>query len=148
MPDHYQSTPRRIGVALLVGSLAGGLSLAGLHYAFGVASALRGFLIDVEYGAVGSAVMLALASPAWAFLHRRNYRTWYVAVLLGTGTTLAVWLLACGVIVGGTVVATRGAWWPDRSDISDALIRLSLFVAVGGTIGLVVWRTAYRRERS
>ena len=148
MPHHYETTSRRIGGALLAGSLAGGLALAGFHYALGVSPSLSGFLIDLGYGSVGSAVMLALASPAWAYLHRRNYRTWYAAALFGVGMTLAVCLLAFAVITCGTVAATRGAWWPDRSDIPDGLIRLSLLVIVGGTMGLVVWRTAYRREGS
>lgn len=138
MPNQYETTSRRIGVALLAGSLAGGLALAAFHYAWGVSPSLKGFLIDFGYGSVASAVMLAHASPGWAYLHRRSYRTWYAAALFGVGTTLAVCLLAFVVITGGTVAATRGAWWPDRSDIPDALVSLSLLVTVGGTMGWVV----------
>ncbi|MEO6339932.1 MAG: hypothetical protein ABIO39_07850 [Caulobacteraceae bacterium] len=99
--------------------------------------------------------LIVFAALPWWGLHRLGRRGWSSAVLLGAALTFAAYLglstAAFGLMSGSqaTVAATGGGplvvegrltpqGW--RSAISGAL----LLSAAGATVGLVIWRVAYR----
>ncbi len=95
--------------------------------------------------------LLAFGILPWWLLHRRNIRSWQAALVLGFFLTFSLSLsvglypLSSGFSAwdsGGATVEngkrTPHGW---RVLFSDSVT----FGALGGLVGIVIWRTAYRR---
>ena len=158
----YETTLPRAALALATGTVAGALlvtlamlPLRDLAYfvTFGLPVAATMFIYAAFFWAAG----LALVAPVpWALLHHCRWRSWPSAMTLGVVLTFIVtfgmfthWfgldvpagLVAASDSGGRTVIdgrLTAHGWF--------AGFQLALFCsAAGALVGLVVWRTAYRR---
>ena len=121
---------------------------------------LRGALVVFVYAAVVWAIgLVAVAAVPWAFLHHYGYRNWPVAVALGA---ILTFIVVSGFLTngfgayagsGGLSAADNGepTWVDGRLTAhgwSEALIFAAICSTAGAIVGLVVWRTAYRRAGS
>lgn len=140
---HYTTTENRAVFAMGVGALLGGI-LTGFVNAFTVAPFKLSdlfnptgladmFAISGGVGVVAIGVflggLLLLASPIWYFLHQRGYRSIESALLLGSALT--------GIINIGLESMMAGTF--------SSIYALPMTI-VGGVVGAVIWRIAYRRN--
>jgi hypothetical protein len=162
MKAAYDVTTRRVGLALLAGSVLG--ALLGL-VSVAAALALRsGASADV--GALIGRILpslllrgflswflglLMIGAPAWWLLHRHGWRGWRAAILAAAGLAFATSLLMAIPRPGEhRTEADRGG----LTMIDDRLtthgwtkaLEDAAFVALAGVaVGFTVWRVAYRR---
>jgi len=162
-PSEQRLAPTRVGLAIVAGALTGAIIVM-LNWLTGGVWALGPTFI-ASAGARGAPIVLMdafiawlagvilIGGPAWWLLHRHQLRSWRSAILTGVATTFAAGLILAvptphlgggyseadrgGVLVANGVLTAHG--W--LSAAQDALY-LSV---VGGAVGLVVWRVAYRR---
>lgn len=158
----YTTNLPRAALAILVGIIAGAILVAlwsfwgntDLQY-------LREFwrrdaLIVLTYAAfVWAAGLIVVAPGPWAMLHRNGIRDWWVAVALGATLTFVVTLgllTDCfGLIHFSNISSAADSGGPTKIDgrlTRHGWVEASKFAlvcsALGGLVGLVVWRTAYR----
>ena len=160
----YETTLVRAVLGLVAGAATGGVLIAllllpgsNLEYLrqYGLGHGIAIFIYAAGVWTMG----LGLVAPVpWALLHWRGYRGPWVAVSLGA-------LLSSAVLFGfltdgfglfpqhGVSAADSGG--PTRIDGRLTLhgwveaAQLSLLCGVvGGIVGLVIWRTAYRRKQA
>ncbi len=122
----HNTTIGRAILALLVGALVGGnLSMGLLIAGFGPPAAgqiLQIWLIMQFYWLGGIAVFALIP---FALMHFSNLRDWYAMTLLGVLTMVMLYFYAFkGIEQSGS---------------------LYILAAVGGIVGWVIWRVAYRR---
>ena len=118
---------------------------------------LRDALFIFTYAAVvWAAGVLVVALVPWAFLHHYGLRGWPVAVTLGAVLTFIV---VCGFLTNGfgayvasgnfSAADNGGPTWVSGRLTShgwgEAIRFAAICSAMGAVVGLVVWRTAYRR---
>lgn len=122
---------------------------------YGVLRGARMFLLAFP---VWLALLCALGGPAWRMLHRRHFRGWAAAMILGALLTFTLDLY----VATGFGLSRRGsgshlnAWEEGGSTYIDneltshgwavGLKNAGLFGLEGALVGLVVWRVAYRRQ--
>lgn len=133
----YETTLDRVGLALALGGVLGGLGVALLALAGGTSD---GFALLIVF-AIGTlfwlVVITAFCAPLWLALHRAGYRrAWHAAAL---GAVLLPALLTIGQLMempaGGDTMPYR--WL--RALATSALIALPAMA-----VALVMWRVAYR----
>ena len=158
----YETSLPRAALGLPVGTIAGAalvtVALLPVHdlayfLTYGLPTVAAVFIYAIFFWAVG----LALVAPVpWVLLHHRRWRGWPSAMTLGVVLTFIVtfgmfthWfgldvpagLVAASDSGGRTVIdgrLTPHGWF--------AGLQLALACsAAGALVGLVVWRTAYRR---
>ena len=155
--------PARIGLAAIAGALTGAVVVT-LHWLNMVVRAL-GFGFLAASGARGTLIMflgaflawlaglILIGGPAWWLLHRHRFRGWRAAGLAAMATTFAAGLILAIPLPhkgGSYSQADRGGILIENDQLTvhgwakaaDGALLLSF---VGGAVGLVVWRTAYRR---
>lgn len=156
----YGTNLLRAALGLIVGAAVGAAAimiyyltdlaqnLGSAHfYEFGFAKGRGIFAIAFILWSGG---LLAIGTLPWWLLHRRNVRSWHAA--LGLGFTLSFSLsFGLGLLPSGSFSFSdgRGAIIKEgkrtpygwRVLFSDSV----KFGALGGLVGIVVWRTAYRR---
>jgi hypothetical protein len=165
----YETSPARATLAILAGAIAGALFVC-LQYlwalntaygmdhvlSFGLRSTLSVFVVALLVWTSGLVVFGLLP---WWLLHIRGYRSWRAALLLGATLTFFVYFAlntrgfqlipppsngsfyaedAGGATIIGYRLTLHG-WWV-------ALEQALTFAAAGALVGLIIWRTAYRRE--
>ena len=118
----------------------------------------NGLLIFAYAACVWAAGLILVASVPWAILHYNEKRSWRVAVALGALLTFVVTFglitNGFGLIVSGNFSAGDAggpAWVDSRLTLhgwADAFQTALVCSAAGALVGLVVWRTAYRRVQS
>ena len=116
----------------------------------------RDALIVFSYAAFVWATGLIVVAPGpWAILHHNGVRSWWVAIALGAILTFVV---ALGLITRGfnllavadsfSASDNGGPTWIDGRLTRHGWAEASQFAiicsALGGFVGLAVWRTAYR----
>jgi len=121
----YNTTFGRAALALLVGAIVGGnLSMGLLVVGFGPPAAgetVQIWLIMQAYWAAGMAIFALIP---FILMHISNLRQWYAMTGIGILTMVSLSLYAFkGVGAGGGLV---------------------MLAAVGGIVGWVIWRVAYR----
>jgi hypothetical protein len=159
----YRLAPPRAVLALVAGAGTAAVLvtiqwLRAVGQAFGLpfieSTGLHGALV-IFVGAFVAwlAGLTLIGAPAWWLLHRHRLRGWRAAILVGMALTfIASMALAIPLPTRGTAYSSA-----DRGGLTVVDNRLtahgwaeaarkSLLVAfVGGAVGWVVWRTAYRR---
>lgn len=158
----YTTNLPRAALAILVGIIAGAILVA--LWSFWGNTDLqylreywhRDALIVFTYAAfVWAAGLIVVAPGPWAMLHRKGIRDWWVAVALGATLTFVVTLgllTDCfGLIHFSNISSAADSGGPTRVDgrlTRHGWVEASKFAlvcsALGGLVGLVVWRTAYR----
>jgi len=122
----YSTTIGRAALALLVGALVGGnLSMALMIMGFGPPApgeATQIWLIMQVYW-MGGIIIFALIP--FVLLHISNLRQWYAMTGIGMLTMVSLSLYAFKGISSGE--------------------NLVMLAAMGGMVGWVIWRVAYRR---
>ena len=122
----HSTTLGRAALALLAGALVGGnLSMALLIAGFGPPAqgeALQIWLIMQVYWLGG---VLIFALIPFVLFHYSNLRQWYAMTALGTLTMVSISLYAFKGLAAGSGLMT--------------------LAAIGGIVGWVIWRVAYRR---
>jgi len=122
----YSTTIGRAALALLVGALVGGnLSMALMIMGFGPPApgeATQIWLIMQVYW-MGGIIIFALIP--FVLLHISNLRPWYAMTGIGMLTMVSLSLYAFKGISSGE--------------------NLVMLAAMGGMVGWVIWRVAYRR---
>jgi hypothetical protein len=142
-----QTNRLRVLAALALGAVVFGAAFWGSHLLLSAASVEP--RTDPVIGAfnpwpfvlstlLGEAGLLA-ASPSWWVMHRNGLRQWWWAVVLATAMPLVlVAAIAAFLIVRfGTVGLEDDRW----------MISVGQIICCGILAALVVWRTAYRRQR-
>jgi hypothetical protein len=157
-------SPRRIGLAVLAGA-ALAAALAALQWLVG---ALRLFgpqmVASFALQAVGLVFVRAFANwffgllligaPGWWLLHRHGFRGWRVAIVAGMALTfLTVLVLAIplpgqaseppSVVASGSAIVHH---WVVRQTWQSVVTVAFLTSFVGGAVGGLMWRIAYRRQ--
>ena len=155
----YMLKLHRIPFAIGTGAIAGAAVVAGWfvewRYVFDPATRLQAFeatplvfLFALVLWALGLAV---IGGPAWVYLHRRGRISPANALSLGLGATFVVTLALNHLLTSGVVSLTQ-----DGHSLIEhgrrtpyGLFKLwsdSVFLSLlGGVVGTVVWRVAYRR---
>jgi hypothetical protein len=146
---NYDTTFGRAAFALAIGAAAGGI-LTGLIFAtlvpFGftnpehdpptLGDLLGAIPVVSVFATLGYGAALVLVGvPMWLLMHRLGWRSWLDAML---GGFLAAGL-AC-FVVRSSITAGTALLFGWRPIIESVL----LVAAIGATVGLVVWRIAYR----
>jgi hypothetical protein len=157
----YTTNLPRAALAILVGTIAGAI-LVTLWSFWGNSDFQylreywqRDALIVFTYAAfVWAAGLLVLAPGPWAMLHRNGFRSWWTAVGLGATlsfvVTLGLLTNAFGLIYPTISAAADGGGltWVQgrltRHGWAEAIEFAVVCCALGGLVGLVIWRTAYR----
>ena len=158
----YTTNPRRAAMALLAGAGAGAV-LVVLWSFWGHADPRyvrdywrRDALIVFTYAAVvWAAGLLVIAPVPWLMLHRNGWRSWWIAAVLGAGLSFVVALALLtdgfGLMQMSGSISAADSGGPTRVDgrlTPHGWAEASKFALVcsvlGGLVGLVVWRTAYR----
>jgi MFS family permease len=161
--DAYETNLPRAALGIAMGTIAG----AGLVTLFAVLTDIEyfreygrqtdaGLLVFIYAAFAWGAGLMLFAPVPWAILHHYGARTWPVAMALGAFLTFAV---VVGLITNGfgLIVASPGfsaadnggPTWIDgrltRHGWAEA-VKVALACSVAGAVvGLLVWRTAYRR---
>lgn len=143
----YETTLPRAALAICCGAIVGALILAlylvrEFFFADNFVAilpqvALAAFLKLLPFCFVG---LVGFAVVPWWLLHRWNYRGWKSAVALGVGLAYLFPVIAFLIDAGGKIPADV----PDWSYILAVFIRVG---GIGGVVGLIIWRIAYRRVR-
>lgn len=155
-------TPTRVGLAVIAGALTGA-GVVTLHWLNMVVRALgfgfvangggRGVFITflgVFFGWLAGLVLIG--GPAWWLLHRHRLRGWWTAALAGMAATFAAGLILAIPLPhkgGGYSQADRGGALVENDQLTaygweKAAEGALLLSFVGGAVGLVVWKVAYR----
>lgn len=161
----YVTTLSRAALAIAVGAAVGALIVVAVlvalpAYRYGDDLVARGQLSFIAFVAVAAFAVWAIgltviAIPCWRILHRRGWRDWRAAIVLGFVLTFVTYLAlstgfglgfgsgySAGDGGGMTVVngrLTAHGW-------SRALAAAALQGAIGMVVGWMVWRVAYRRS--
>jgi hypothetical protein len=158
----YTTNLPRAALAIVVGTFVGAILVA--LWSFWGNSDLqylreywqRDALIVFSYAAFVWATGLIIVAPwPWAILHCNGRRSWWIAIALGAILTFVV---ALGLITHGFnlfVVAdgfsasdNAGPTWIDGRLTRHGWVEACQFAlicsALGGFVGLAMWRTAYR----
>ena len=158
----YTTNLPRAALAILVGTTAGAILVA-LWSFWGSTDPQylrehwrRDALIVFTYAAFVWAAGLVIVAPGpWVMLHRNGMRSWWVAVVLGITLTFVVTLgllTDCfGLIQSSIISSAADGGGPTRIDgrltrhgWAEASKFSVICSALGGLVGLAVWRTAYR----
>jgi hypothetical protein len=161
----YETNLPRAALGLVVGTVAGA-SLIELWFLSEVRDlqelplALQAASAIFIYAAFFWAAGLFLVAPLpWALLHHCGMRSWLSALALGAALTFGV-MLAGGTYwfglrapgdLSAADLAGRTTWTDGRLTLhgwTNAVGHALLFSITGALVGLVVWRTAYRRIAS
>jgi hypothetical protein len=166
MKPGFDLSPRRVALALIVGAafaafLAAVQWLAAAVRMFGpqvVASfGLETFwLVFVRALASWSLALILIGAPAWWLLHRHGWHGWRSAILAGMGLTFVTVVFLAIPLPGQppdppAVVATSQQivrHWALHPTWQSIVIRAVLTSFVGGGVGGLMWRIAYRRTNS
>jgi hypothetical protein len=139
----YQTTTRRIGLALLAGALVAGALMSLLDLLLSTSHSLLAAIELFPYVFSAYAVGLVMASPIWRALHYRQHRSWQAAALLALGLMSLLWVFGFFV---WPFILSGGTYLPGLPDLYPAdIAKLAGFAAINVIVGLVVWRVAYRR---
>jgi len=159
----HETNAARIVLSLSLGMIAGASAITG-YYLYSVGRVL-GLQHLQEYGlckglsvfkfalVLWTGGLILFAGLPWWLLHRRRYRKWWSAAMLGFGLTFVLplglglyasltggnystWESGRATVLGG--IRTPYGW---QVLFLDAL----KFGALGAFVGLVIWRIAYRR---
>ena len=140
----YETSLDRVGLAIGVGGLIGGVIAALLTVAAGGASAV-GVVVALFAGTVMTALgITALALAPWAVMHASGRRGPLGAALLGAGIGFVLFL---GGLTYGFGLATmpamdgRTLFFRWASSIATSLV----LAAMSAGVALAMWRVAYRR---
>jgi hypothetical protein len=158
----YTTNLTRAAVAIIAGIIAGG-TLVVLWSFWGVTDVqyLRDYWhrdakVVFTYAAlVWASGLLIFALVPWAILHRKGIRRWWVAIALGAALAFIV---ALGLLTDGFgmfsfsgTISAADSGGPTKVDgrltrhgWAEAFKTALICGALGGVVGLVVWRTAYR----
>lgn len=156
----YTTTVARAVMGLTAGTLTGAAviavwSLVGANTVDAVL--LGGALVVFVFAAVMWAMgLIIVAAVPWAILHHYGYRSWPAAAALGAILTFIVvtgfMTNGFGAVAGSgglSAADSGGPTWVDGRltayGWSQALVFAAICSAAGAIVGLVVWRTAYRR---
>lgn len=161
----YSTTLARAALALLIGAVvAGPISiLVVLAPAIALDYDGQNLLAQFMFASVAAMIVYALglvilAAPCWILLHQRGHRSWRAAAALGGVLGFIVTLLlyvsptfpirpegssistggSGGMLIDNNVVTAHG--W--TMFLSYSLI----YALVCATVGLLIWRIAYRRQ--
>jgi hypothetical protein len=157
----YTTNLPRAALAILVGTIVGAILVA-LWSFWGNTNLQylreywqRDALIAFTYAAfVWAAGLIVVAPGPWAILHSNGFRGWWAAVALGATLTFVVTLglltNAFGLIdsIISSAADGGGPTWVEGRLTRHGWAEASKFAlmcsALGGLVGLAVWRTAYR----
>lgn len=125
----YNTTIGRSILAMLAGALVGGnLSMAFLIAGFGPPAAGDGLQIWLIMQAYWLGGVIILALTPFVLFHFSDLRRWYAMTALGMLTMVSISLYAFKGLGAGS--------------------SLAMLAAIGGAVGWVIWRVAYRRVAS
>lgn len=119
----------------------------------------HGLAVFMYAAVVWAAGLIVVAAVPWAFLHHYELRGWPVAIGLGA---ILTFLVVFGFLTNGfgayaasgnlSAADNGGPTWVNgrltSHGWSEAFIFAAICSAAGAVVGLVVWRTAYRRAGS
>ncbi|AJP74095.1 hypothetical protein [Sphingomonas hengshuiensis] len=145
LPRRYDTTLDRAGLALAVGSVLLGLIATGLIALGGrtePATLVTGALLGSIFGGIA---ITAVAGPLWLVMHVAGLRRPGHAALVGAVTALAIFVGAqtYGFGLFEMPAMDERAWifrW------LSALATSGVLALIAASIGLVMWRIAYRRQ--
>ena len=157
----YTTNLPRAALAILVGTIVGAILVTlwsfwgNTNFQYLREYWQRDALIVFTYAAfVWAAGLFVVAPGPWAMLHRNGFRGWWAAVGLGATlsfvVTLGLLTNAFGLIDSTISSAADGGGptWVEGRLTRHGWAEASEFAlvcsALGGLVGLAVWRTAYR----
>jgi hypothetical protein len=142
----YETTLDRVGLALGVGSVVGGvvaLALTLLRGEYGLLNLLLSGMLGTLFTGIA---ITAVAGPIWLVMHVAGLRQPHHAALVGAFVALAIFVGAQTYQFGLLdVPAIDGKTWMFRW-ISAIATSLILALIAAGT-ALLMWRVAYREQR-
>jgi hypothetical protein len=153
--------------------VAGAAFAASLSSAQWLAAALRLFGPDSVFQSFPGTVFIVflrglvswifgivmIGGPAWWLLHRHGFRGWRTAVLAGMALT-AIAVLVLAIPLPGQSEGLPSSTNADRPPVNGTIVRYqitqlgwemiglraALTAFVGGAVGGLMWRVAYRRS--